>query len=178
MSPLRLTPPEGEVVRSSPTGRMIRCNAPRSAAARRSSCSKVSPLPCGPCRASLANSLFTWRRDWLQQPEDHRCQRNPWRRADAQRPPCGSLPTPELARSTQHGHPTELAAHRRPLPTLPLTAADSKHDRKRPDMHHHAPPRRTPSAATRATGFERRTHPANRQQLPIGLRWCSGRHAR
>lgn len=49
---------------------------------------------------------------------------------------------------------------------------------KRPETHNHAPTRRPPPAATRAANFGQRTHPAHRQQLPIGLRWCSERRAR
>jgi hypothetical protein len=74
------------------------------------SCSKVLPPSRHLCRLSLANSLATRDRKRRRRLESPLCRRNPERRADAQRPPCGGLPTPELARSTQHRHPTELVA--------------------------------------------------------------------
>jgi len=70
-----------------------------------SSCPKVSPPPHRPCRESLANSPVTGNREQLRWPEDHLHLRNPQRRADARRPPCGGLPTPEPARSSKHWTP-------------------------------------------------------------------------
>jgi hypothetical protein len=70
-----------------------------------SSCPKMLPSPCRPRCDSLANSPPTWNRERLRQPEGHLRHRNSERRADARRPPCGGLPTPEPARSSKRWTP-------------------------------------------------------------------------
>jgi hypothetical protein len=75
-----------------------------------SSCPKMLPPPRCPCRESLANSLPTGSRERLRRPEGHLRHRNSKRRADARRPPCGGLPTPEPARSSKHWTPDRARA--------------------------------------------------------------------
>ena len=94
----RLRPKTKHVWRSS-TNRRARSPLRARSLLTRSSCSKVSPPPRRPCRESLANSLRTWNRERRRRPESHLCHRNPERGADARRPPCGGLLTPELTRS-------------------------------------------------------------------------------
>jgi hypothetical protein len=108
--PLLTAPSEDGTAWRNPTDREIRPHFEARWLLTLPSCSKVLPPSSCLCCVSLANPPDTWNRMQRRRPESHLCRRNSECRADAQRPPCGDLPTPELARSTPHRHPTELIA--------------------------------------------------------------------
>lgn len=152
-----------------PTAKIGQCSGARSLLTP-SSCPEMLPPPRGPCRASLANSLPTESREQLRRPESHRHHRNPKRRADARRPPCGGLPTPELARSTKHWTPDRARGSRM---TTADVAAGRDRSETRPTTIGGAQPRTAPPSSFRGQktpDIGRRMHPERRQRLPTGLR--------